>query len=311
MLTTFQEVKETFLIGGLNIVLPTSDVYSDGALIYKYNTGYDYHEDCERLFDNGTKRDQLSINDTCLAGMPREQLLHKSHPYWANSLLVPFLLNYFAGWLAWYRSSMQKKFSWLPCLGKVGVCKVLNDRGLLDGMLTFRFILLFFTCLKGTPPRDSPHAFACPRSRFIKEHFVLSSIQALLVPTLPGLVTGLIFIRHRAMPTTFLNHPSLLLLPVFTYFTFESNVKCCSTDKTDSRKEVEISFSVRATICNALVSTAAAVLAGFSTQEGNEGMNAILIVLSAIPTIIGLHTNHSLHCCSPHLPPLFLSFPSL
>ena len=47
MLTTFQEVKETFLIGGLNIVLPTSDVYSDGTLIYEYNTGYDYHEDCD------------------------------------------------------------------------------------------------------------------------------------------------------------------------------------------------------------------------------------------------------------------------
>ena len=81
MLTTFQKIKETFLIGTLNIVLPTSDVYSDGTLIYEYYTGYDYHEDCERLFDNGTKRDQLSINDTCLAGMPREQLLHESHPY--------------------------------------------------------------------------------------------------------------------------------------------------------------------------------------------------------------------------------------
>ena len=179
--------------------------------------------------------------------MPREQLLHKSHPYWATSLLVPFLWNYFTGWLAWSRSSKQKKFSWLPCLGKVGVCKVLNDRGLLDGMLTFRFILLFFTCLillaakallfvmalfKPSPSFAADHYWSSDPN--IKEYSVMSTIQALLVPTLPGLVTGLIFIRHRALQKTFLNHPSLLLLPVFTYFTFESNVQCCSTDKTDS-----------------------------------------------------------------------------
>ena len=121
MLTTVQKVKETFLIGGLNIVLPTSDVYSDGALIYDYYTGYDYHEDCENWnqkddeIGNGTHWELLSINDTCLAGMPREQLQHESHP-WATSLLVPFLLNYFAGWLAWYRRSKQKKISWLACL---------------------------------------------------------------------------------------------------------------------------------------------------------------------------------------------------
>ena len=142
----------------------------------------------------------------------------------------------------------------------------------------------------------------CPKTTKFgpKLAFLVNLGQALLVGRLVVVARGLFLARHLF---------TLLLLPVFTYFTFESNFKCCSTDKTDSRKEVEISFSVRATICNALVSTAAAVLAGFSTQEGNEGMirNAILIVISAIPTMICLHTNHSLHCCSPHLPPLFLN----
>ena len=393
MLTTVQKVKETFLIGGLNIVLPTSDVYSDGALIYDYYTGYDYHEDCENWnqkddeIGNGTHWELLSINDTCLAGMPREQLQHESHP-WATSLLVPFLLNYFAGWLAWYRRSKQKKISWLACLFnlypqltaaqairevwrnstkgiakmrklevedsqaeifleavptvfilshignksyrtfsfsgriptrshqraaysenyntfllayltsmasaslgmakalKVGVCKVLSDHGLLSGLLTFRFIVLFFACLF-TLLSNALFMIFLIDYPIIKEYPVLSSILAFLVPTLPGLVIGLMFIKHRAMLKTFLNHPSLLLLPVFTFFSFESNVQCCGTDKTDSRKEIEISFSVRASICNALVSIA--LQYGFSTHIPVEkNLNVYLSVISVIPTMIFL-----------------------
>ena len=31
-------------------------------------------------------------------------------------LLVPFLLNYMAGWYAWYQVDKKKKFTWLACL---------------------------------------------------------------------------------------------------------------------------------------------------------------------------------------------------
>ena len=326
MLTTAGKVKETLLIGSLNIGLPTADVYSVGALIYDYYTGYDYHEDCENWFDNGTYRDLLSINDTCLAGIPDDQLQHESHPNWATMLLVPFLLNYFAGWLAWYKMAKQKKFSWLACLFnlypqlraaqairevwrnptrglakkkkletevsqaeifleavptvfvlthiamrgthgandtdltmshqrfafsqitgkfiftyfismvsaslgmakalKVGVCKVLSDKGLLDGLLTFRFFLLFLACFHTLLIKIGMLMFLID-DPIIKEYPVLSFIIAFLVSTLPGLVTGLIFIRHRAMLKTFMKHPSLLLLPVFTPLSFASNVKCC------------------------------------------------------------------------------------
>ena len=47
MLTTAEKVKETLLLGTLNIGLPTSDVYSDGALMYEFYRGYPFHPDCE------------------------------------------------------------------------------------------------------------------------------------------------------------------------------------------------------------------------------------------------------------------------
>ena len=43
MLSTGQLAKETFLVGTLKIGLPTADVYSDGALMYKLYKGYLYH----------------------------------------------------------------------------------------------------------------------------------------------------------------------------------------------------------------------------------------------------------------------------
>ena len=46
MLSTGQLVKESLLIGTLNIGLPTADVGSDGVLIYKLYRGVPYHPNC-------------------------------------------------------------------------------------------------------------------------------------------------------------------------------------------------------------------------------------------------------------------------
>ena len=118
MLTTAGKVKETLLMGTLNIGLPTADVYSDGALIYDYYTGYNFHPDCENWLGNETHGELKSTNKTCLTEMVAkgQQLHHEYHYTWATMLLVPFILNYFAGWLAWYRNNKQKKFTWLACL---------------------------------------------------------------------------------------------------------------------------------------------------------------------------------------------------
>ena len=71
-------IKETFLLGSLNVALPTVDVYSDLALTTK-------------LFYNG-------------------------HPNWASLLLGPFLVNYTLSWIAWFTTEKQKKFTWIAAL---------------------------------------------------------------------------------------------------------------------------------------------------------------------------------------------------
>ena len=71
-------IKETFLLGSLNVALPTVDVYSDLALTTK-------------LYDNG-------------------------HPNWASLLLGPFLVNYTLCWIAWFTTEKQKKFTWIAAL---------------------------------------------------------------------------------------------------------------------------------------------------------------------------------------------------
>ena len=112
MLSTGQLAKETFLVGTLKIGLPTADVYSDGVLMFKLYRGFPHHPDCD-IWD-GWK----IMNETCLAGIPDEQLQYENHPTWATMLVVPFLLNYIASWYTWYRIAQRKrkKFTWLACL---------------------------------------------------------------------------------------------------------------------------------------------------------------------------------------------------
>ena len=71
-------MKETFLMGSLNVALPTVDVYSDIALATK-------------LFYHG------------FIG-------------WAILLLGPFLVNYTLAWIAWFTTEKRRKFSWIAAL---------------------------------------------------------------------------------------------------------------------------------------------------------------------------------------------------
>ena len=114
-------MKETVLIGTLNIAMPTQDVFSDGAQMYKFYRGNPYHPSCEiwgrewnRILNH--TYDNLTVNETCLDGIPKEQLKYDHHPTWATLLLIPFLLNYIASWYAWYQTDKRKQFTWLACL---------------------------------------------------------------------------------------------------------------------------------------------------------------------------------------------------
>ena len=65
-------VKEPLLIGTLNIGLPTTDVVTDGVLIYKLFGGVPYHPNCSYHFSYNTTESEVFA--TCLAGIPEEEL---------------------------------------------------------------------------------------------------------------------------------------------------------------------------------------------------------------------------------------------
>ena len=81
-------LKETLLLGVLNVGLPTFDVYSDLGLTYKlYKSTV--------TIPPGTRLNSTYYTTTALT----EDV---SHPIYATSLLIVFLINYALGWRAWY-----------------------------------------------------------------------------------------------------------------------------------------------------------------------------------------------------------------
>ena len=121
---------------------------------------------------------------------------------------------------------------------------------------------------------------------------------------LPGLLIGLFASCHRTLLRTFLTHPSVYLLPVFTHFTFSANSNrvCCRKGKHEENYFQEdqvgekrfIAFSPTATAVNIGVSVAGILAFVFITpmlftrQELYCGTGAY-IVFGGIPcSVLGL-----------------------
>ena len=96
-------LKETFLLGALNVGLPTFDVYSDiglAAKLYKSTVTIP-----PGMWVNGGYTTTPTTVDV-------------SHSIYATSLLIPFLINYALGWRAWYfgDKNWRRKFTWIFAL---------------------------------------------------------------------------------------------------------------------------------------------------------------------------------------------------
>ena len=139
-----------------------------------------------------------------------------------------------------------------------------------------RFLLIFAACLLSLLGKGI--ALASPFVYHVRDEHKVQLI-ATIVSTmfLPGLLLGLISCWHRGILKTFFAHPSILLMPVFTHFTFESSTKWCKGSSTieegkenDEEKEEDekgektegeedeepfIIFSAKFTILNLLISS--------------------------------------------------------
>ena len=101
--------KETFLLSIFNVGLPTVDVYSDIALT-------------SRLYKSTvTVPDGMYVNGYWPVPLWKEtgtKTKTVSHPIFATSLLIPFLINYVLGWRAWFfgDKNWRKKLTWIFAL---------------------------------------------------------------------------------------------------------------------------------------------------------------------------------------------------
>ena len=129
MLTIFQKVKETILIAILNIALPTVDIFTDLATTYKLYSGYLSHEDCDERrelepfgflqgFNNNVHTWPIA-KAKCISNSSSEGIYYTTHPIWATSLLLPFLINYVTTWVVWWSVDKRKAISWIAPLFSV------------------------------------------------------------------------------------------------------------------------------------------------------------------------------------------------
>ena len=137
---------------------------------------------------------------------------------------------------------------------KVGPCRILPEqKRCLGGLLSPRFILVFFAC--GLTLVSKAYALALLTLAGPKELGIIQGAAiAVITIFLPGLLAGLFSCWHRGILKTFLAHPSVFLLPVFTHFTFVSNSKVCCREGGGKEEETYITFSPKFTAINVGVS---------------------------------------------------------
>ena len=124
MLTTFQKVKETLLLTILNVALPTVDIFTDLISTTKFYIGILSHTDCDEGRELWPYVDQQAsvhelwtdVKMRCIANSSAEGRYYISHPIWATSLLVPFLINYLTTWAIWWSIDKRKTISWIAPL---------------------------------------------------------------------------------------------------------------------------------------------------------------------------------------------------
>ena len=139
---------------------------------------------------------------------------------------------------------------------KVGPCRILPAQ---KGYLSLHFLLIFLSCGSTLVAKGFALAIALGQSDGSGYWITIAGVIALATVFLPGLLTGLAACWHKGILRTFFAHPSVFLLPVFSFFTFASNTKViCGGKQEENEKEPEletfVTFSAKHTAINIAVS---------------------------------------------------------
>jgi len=135
--------------------------------------------------------------------------------------------DFYLFYITYLTSILTASLGLAKCL-KVGPCRVFP----LGGLCNKKFFFLMFTM--GTTLVSKGMLLG---HSVIEKNIVFFAI-CFSTTFLPGLIIGLMSVcRNKKTIKTIAAHPSILLLPVFTYFTFSTNTKMCSKGEKDVMEE--------------------------------------------------------------------------
>merc|ERR1711988_1318190 len=153
-----------------------------------------------------------------------------------------FIITFF---LSWFSASLGLA----KCL-KNGVARTIGDEGCLDGLLSCRHLLAFFACGLSLVARGVCLGIVTvsPEINYSTPSYLLLPIFLLFVPQCLLAIFSTLNLSSKSSLKIITHHPSLLILPTFTFFTF-SKVKVFSCGS-----ESSVMFSKKFTFVNMAVS---------------------------------------------------------
>jgi len=190
-------------------------------------------------------------------------------------------------WVALSTSAITSSLGLAKTL-KTGPCRILPEqKRFLGGLLSHRFILIFFACGLALFAKGSALAVIAQgwQGGHTTEYMDWEGMRApgngfgiaLSTVFLPGILTNLFSCWHKGILKTFVAHPFLFFLPSVSYFTYASNSKVGSGGKTDSvrgvgctQEESFIAFSPEYTAINAGLSVIAGIVWASTQSEASD-----------------------------------------
>ena len=108
-----EKIKETAVLGLLNVALPTVDIYSDVALFVRFYSA-ESNPYCDQAYEYAY---QYEERNKCYHDAPHASLtIYAPHYAWGTMMLVPFLLNYLICWYVWVTTDKRKTVTWVAAL---------------------------------------------------------------------------------------------------------------------------------------------------------------------------------------------------
>ena len=156
-------IKETIILGLLNVSLPSLDVYSDAALMISFYVGSRVNPYCDQKYECRYSRYSCVEKYKCYYdnNVPLSNLTYTPHYGWGTLMLLPFLLNYLICWYAWATTDKRKAVTWVTALlgfyPQYMACKIIwqiwsdPKKGLQNKRHLERNITQYETCCEAVP----------------------------------------------------------------------------------------------------------------------------------------------------------------